>query len=166
MDEKQAKPNLTGPFYTGMYLHNDDAGGYTITVPTDWHKIPLKTGMVGMMFSPYADDINTSLLTQKNILKYKVNAEDMPLLREGFEKGIRALPGVEIDKIEASYSKTINVFDAVFSFLDGDVRRKRWVRNVYWAEGQLIIIAQGRTPEDYEYWLPMFFNIITTCDIH
>lgn len=154
-----------GPFYTGMYTYNDKEGGYGITVPTDWHRIPLKPGLVGMMFSPYPDDINTSLLTQKHVLKYKVQPDDMPLLREGFEEGIRRLPGAEIEKIEASYSSTINVFDARFSFLDGDVRRKRWVRNIYWGEGQLVMIAQGRTPEDFEYWLPMFFNTITTCNL-
>ena len=118
-----------------------------------------------MMFSPYADDINTSLLTQKHTLKYKVKPGDMALLRDSFEKGIRNLPGAEVDKIDAAYSDTINVFDAQFTFLDGDVRRKRWVRNIYWGEAQLVIIAQGRTPEDYEYWLPMFFNTITTCNI-
>jgi len=157
--------NLTGPFYTGMYTYHDKAGGYSIVMPTDWHQIPLKEGMVGLMFSPYPDDINTSLLTQKHTLKYKVKPTDMQFLRDGFEKGIRGLPGAEIDKIGTSYSDTINIFDAQFTFLDGDVRRKRWVRNIYWAEAQLIIIAQGRTPEDFEYWLPMFFNCITTCSV-
>jgi hypothetical protein len=29
----------------------------------------------------------------------------------------------------------------------------------------LVIIAQGRTVDDFEYWLPMFYNTITTLQI-
>jgi len=148
-----------------MYTYVDKAGGYAITVPTDWRQIPLKPGTVGLMFSPYPDDINTGVWTEKHILKDSVKPADMPLLRTRFEKGIRALPGVEIDKIEASYSDTITVFDAQFSFLDGDVRRKRWVRDIYWNEAELVIVAQGRTVEDYAYWLPMFYNTLMTCNV-
>ena len=165
MEQKVSEAKREGPFYTGMYVHNDNVGGYTITMPSDWYQIPLKEGMVGMMFSPYPDDINTSLLTQKHLLDYRVTPSDMHFLREAFENGIRQLPGAKIEKTDAAYSETINIFDAVFSFLDRDVLRKRWVRNIYWAEAQLVVIAQGRTPEDYEYWLPMFFNTITTLSI-
>ena len=154
-----------GPWYTGMYTHIDKVGGYSIVIPTDWHKLPLKKSIVGLMFSPYADDLNTSVLTQKHKLKYKVNTNDLLMLRESFEDGIKALPGVEVEKIEATYSDTINVFDAVFTFLEGNDRRKRWVRNIYWAEAQLVVIIQGKTPEDYEYWMPMFYNIMTTLKV-
>lgn len=157
--------NHEGPWYTGMYTHNDEAGGYSIVIPTDWHKLPLKKGIVGLMYSPYPDDLNTSVLTQKHTLKYTVKTSDLILLRDSFEQGVKALPGVEIEKFEATYSDTVNVFDAIFTFLDGEVRRKRWVRNIYWAEAQLIVIVQGRTPEDYDYWLPMFYNIMTTLKV-
>ena len=153
------------PWYTGMYTHNDEAGGYSIVVPTDWHQLPLKEGIVGLMFSPYKDDLNTSILTQKHTLKYTVKTSDLALLRDSFEQGVKDLPGAEIEKFDASYSDTVNVFDAIFTFLDGDARRKRWVRNIYWAEAQLVVVAQGRTPEDYEYWLPMFYNAIITLKI-
>lgn len=159
-----AKPK-EGPWYTGMYAHRDQKGGYTLVVPTDWKKIPMKKGMVGLMFSPYKDDINTCIMTQKHTMKFKIKTSDLILLRDSFEQGIKDLPGVEIEKFDASYSDTINVFDAIFTFMDGDVRRKRWTRNIYWGEAQLVVIAQGRTPEDYEYWLPMFFNSITTLSV-
>jgi hypothetical protein len=165
MEQKVTEAKREGPFYTGMYTHFDAAGGYALTLPTDWHKIPMKEGVVGMMFSPYVDDINTSITALKHILDYKVQPGDMDVLRKGFEDGIRKMPGVDIDRIDASYSNTINFFDAQFSFMDGGVRRKRWVRNIYWGEAQLVLVAQGRTVEDYEHWLPMFFNTITTCNI-
>ncbi len=165
LEECMAEEKREGPFYTGMYTHIDKAGGYSLTLPTDWHKIPLRKKIVGMMFSPYPDDINTSILAQKHILKYRVETDDLILLRDSFEAGIKALPGVEIEKFDATYSDSVNLFDAIYTFTEGEARRKRWTRNIYWAEAQLVIVAQGRTPEDYEYWLPMFFNTITTCKI-
>jgi hypothetical protein len=165
MEERVAEETREGPFYTGMYNQVDKAGGYSIVIPTEWNRLPLKKSIKGMMFSPYADDVNTSILTQKRKLKFAVTADDLLMLRDGFEEGIKALPGYEIETMEASYSTSINFFDARFTFLEGDVRRKRWVRNIYWAESQLIITAQGRTVEDFDYWLPMFFNSITTCSL-
>jgi hypothetical protein len=153
-----------GPVYTGMTLHPSE-GGFAVWLPSDWHKQELKPKHVGWLFSPYPDDINTCLLVEKKKLKVKVNPEDVDVLREGFKQGLLALPGVEIESTDESLSETIQVFEARFTFLEGEERRKRWVRNIYWGEAQLILIAQGRTPEDFEYWLPMFFNSITTTQI-
>jgi hypothetical protein len=154
-----------GPVYTGMKLHPNKKGGYAVWLPSDWHKVELKPKHVGMLFSPYKDDINTCLLIEKKKLKYKVKREDVDTLREGFKEGLNALPGIEIDRIEENLSDTIQIFDAFYTFLEGEQRRKRWTRSIYWGEGQLIMIAQGRTPEDYDYWLPMFYNSMTTTQI-
>ncbi len=153
------------PAYTGLTKHIDKGGGFSAWLPSDWHETKLKRNHRGFLFSPYPDDINTSILMEKHKLKVKVTLEDMDVLREAFQKDIRSLPGVEIESFEETLSDSVNLFDARFTFLEGENRRKRWVRNVYWGEGQLVVIAQGRTPEDFEYWLPMFFNTITTIDI-
>ncbi len=153
------------PAYTGLRCRVDKTGGYSVWLPSDWHETKLKRNHRGFLASPYADDINTSLLVEKKMLKVKTTRDDMDILREAFQQDIRSLPGVEIELFDESLSNTINLFDARFSFLEGEIRRKRWVRNVYWANAQLVIIAQGKTPEDFEYWLPMFFNAITTIQI-
>ena len=153
------------PAYTGMSLHNHKSGGFSIWIPSDWHETKLKRNHVGFLFSPYPDDINTSLLVEKKKLKVTVTIEDMDILREGFHQDIRSLPGVEVESLDESLSDTVNVFDARFTFMEGETPRKRWVRNIYWGEGQLIMVAQGRTPQDFEYWLPMFYNAITTTQI-
>jgi hypothetical protein len=154
-----------GPVYTGVIAHRDNLGGYEIWVPSNWVQVKLKPKHHGMLFSPYKDDYNTSLLVEKHRLKYTITAEDVPMLVESFHQGMMALPGIEVEATEEALSGTINVFDARFTFLDGDVRRKRWVRNIYWGDGQLVIIAQGRTPEDFTYWEPMFYNAIVTTQI-
>jgi hypothetical protein len=154
-----------GPWYTGMYAHRDQENGYTLVVPTEWKQIPMKKGLHGMMFSPYENEINTCIMTQKHKMRFKVKTSDLILLRDSFEQGIKDLPGAVIEKFDTSYSDTVNIFDATYTFLDGDVRRKRWTRNIYWGEAQLVVVAQGRTPEDFEFWLPMFYNSITTLSV-
>jgi hypothetical protein len=153
------------PVYTGIKMYPDKTGGYGVWVPSDWTEYKLKRNQRGMLFSPYKDDLNTSLLVRKYKLKVTVTQDDLPLLRESFIEGIQALPGAEIESTEESLSESINVFDARFTFLEGENRRKRWVRNIYWGNGQLVLIAQGRTPEDFEYWLPMFYNTMMTTEL-
>ncbi len=154
-----------GPVYTGMRLHPDTKAGFAVWLPSDWHKRELKPKHLGMLFSPYPDDINTCILIEKHNLEISVKPEDVDILREGFQQGLNALPGVEIESTEESLSDTVQIFDARYTFLEGDQRRKRWARNIYWGTGQLVMIAQGRTPEDFDYWLPMFYNAIMTTQI-
>ena len=156
---------LGHPAYTGQKEYVDQPGGYSIWITSDWHQYKMKRNHRGFLFSPYPDDINTCLLVEKHNLKFAVTVDDLPMLREAFHEGITKLPGVEIESEDEHLTDTISFFEARFTFLDGDQRRKRWVRNVYWGKGQLIAIAQGRTPEDFEYWLPMFFNTMYTIDV-
>ncbi len=156
---------LGAPAYTGQNCHVDQPGGYKIWITSDWHQYKMKKNHRGFLFSPYPDDINTCMLFEKHKLKYAVTVDDLPMLREAFHQGIVDLPGVEIESEDESLSDSISFFEARFTFLDGDQRRKRWVRNVYWGKGQLVVIAQGRTPEDFEYWLPMFFNTMYSIDV-
>jgi len=153
------------PAYTGMTMYPDKEGGYSLWLPSDWKQVKLKRKHHGMLFSPYQDDNNTCILVEKKILKIKVTPEDLPVLRDGFREGILALPGAVIESTDEALSETINVFDGRFTFLEGETRRKRWVRNIYWGEGQLILIAQGRSPEDFDYWLPMFYNTMSTANL-
>ncbi len=154
-----------GPVYTGMTLHPYTDFGFAIWMPSDWFEVKLKARQKGILYSPYKDDINTSLLLRKYTLKVKVAPDDLPTLRESFQQGVQTLPGVEDIQFGEALSDTISLFDAHFTFLEGEARRKRWVRNIYWGEGQLLIIAQGRTPEDFDYWVPMFYNSIMTLQI-
>ena len=156
---------LGKPAYVGMKLYHDDKGGYGVWLPSDWTQFKLRRHHRGFLFSPYKDDINTSFLIEKRMLKVSVTPDDMDVLREGFHQGIKDLPGVEIESQDESLSDSVNLFEARFTFLEGENRRKRWVRNVYWGNGQLIMIAQGRTVEDFEYWLPMFYNTMTTTQL-
>lgn len=153
------------PLYHGMTKHVDQEGGYALWLPSDWHRFPISGSRQGMIFSPYPDRLDTHLTAEKITLPYAVKQRDMAALREGFHDGLTSLPGVEIESQDETVTSTLLILEARFTFLDGDARRKRWIRNVYWGNGQLILAAQGATEGEFQYWLPMFFNTLMTVEI-
>ena len=153
------------PRYYGMFKHIDEEGGFALWFPTGWHRFELMEGHQGVIYSPYPDDLNTSFLAEKRRLEYSVTKKDVPILREGFQEGLMTLPGIEIEMQEETVTPTLITLEARLTFLDGEVRHKRWVRNIYWGNGQLFLVAQGSTVEEFDYWLPMFFNTMMTFEI-
>ncbi|MCL4504737.1 MAG: hypothetical protein M1434_05495 [Chloroflexi bacterium] len=153
------------PFYTGMRYYVTEKWGFAIWLPSDWYEFQMDKGHKGVIFSPHKDDTDTCLSVEKFTLKISIKDADIPILRKGFHDGVNALPGVEVEKFDESLSTTINFFEARFTYLDNEVRRKRWIRNVYWGNGQLVMIAQGKDTADFDYYEPMFFNTMYTTDI-
>lgn len=154
-----------GPRYRGVYKQVDLESGYAIWIPTDWRKIEMINGHNGYIYTPYPDRYDTCISTEKVVLDYSVTDDDIPVLREGFNAGLTNLPGLEIESQDEAITKTLKLFEARFTFLEGEARRKRWLRVVYWGEGQLTMMAQGATPEEFDYWMPMFYNSLMTVEI-
>ncbi|MBN1250332.1 MAG: hypothetical protein JXC32_21895 [Anaerolineae bacterium] len=161
MSEEKPRPR---PRYRGTYKHIDKEGGYAIWTPMDWEKMEMSQGHHGFIFLPDRRQPATFLSTEKVVLDYSVTMDDVPVLREGFQDGLNSLPDIDIESQDETVTQTLKMFEAKFTFTDDGVTRKRWLRLIYWAEGQLIVMAQGATPEDYHYWLPMFFNSLMTIE--
>jgi hypothetical protein len=153
------------PRYYGMHKHVDKEGGYALWLPAGWHRFDMVDGHHGVIYSPYPDSFDTSFSAEKHTLEYAVTPDDVPTLREGFKAGLAVLPGVEVESQDESVTSTLITLEARFTFLEGEARRKRWVRIVYWGEGQLVLIAQGSSAGEFEHWLPMFFNTMMTVEI-
>jgi hypothetical protein len=153
------------PRYTGMFQYTDPELAFAIWLPSDWTKFEMDPKHHGVIYSPYRDHFETSFTAEFHRLKFSVTNDDLEILKEGFEKGLNDLPGIEILEINYIPTATLITLEAKFTFMEGDVRRKRWVRNIYWGNGQLVFIAQGATVEDYEYWLPMFYNTMVTFQV-
>ena len=154
-----------GPRYRGTYKNIDLEGGYAIWIPSDWRKIKMTNGHKGTIYTPLAEGYDTCISTEKVVLDYSITDDDIPILREGFNAGLASLPGIEIESQDEAITPTLKLFEARFTFLEGDIRRQRWLRVVYWGDGQLIMMAQGETPEEFEYWLPMFYNALMTVEL-
>ena len=153
------------PRYTGMHKYVDQEGGYAIWLPSDWREIPMNEDHHGMIFTPYEDRMDTCFIAEKRTLPFKVSEKDFDVLREGFEEGLRSLSEVEIESRNERITKTFKILEARCTFIEDGVRRKRWIRNAYWGEGQLILIAQGATEKEFERYEGMFYNTMMTVDI-
>jgi hypothetical protein len=148
-----------------MHKYVDKEGGYALWLPSDWREIPMVEGRDGVIFAPHRDRMDTAFIAEKHTLPYKVTEEDIPVLQEGFIAGLEALPGIEIESQDVTITKTLKFIEARYTFLEGDVRRKRWVRSIYWGEGHLVLIAQGATEEEFAYWEGMLYNTMMTVEI-
>ncbi len=154
----------TTPEYTGLRKYVSK-GGFALWYPMGWREIPMTGEHNGAIITPYEDHYNTCFAVEKMTLPYEVEAEDVPTLRKGMEEGLNALPGIQIESIEVTPTATLIILDAIYSYLEGDARRKRWLRNIYWNEAQLVVIAQGQTVEEYELYKPVFFNSMMTLEV-
>jgi hypothetical protein len=153
------------PRYYGMHVYVDENGGFAFWLPTGWYQTAMANGHQGVIFSPYPDNVFTGFMAEKYLLPDAVTQADLPALQENFERCIQGLPGVEVESFTYTPTSTLITLEARFTYLDGDVVRKRWVRQVYWNEGLLILIAQGSTVDEFDYWLPMFYNTMVTFEV-
>jgi hypothetical protein len=151
------------PSFTGLRLCRDQTLGYSFFVPLDWHALELEsvTG-AGAMYAPVADDPLTSFSAEGRDLGTTVTAADVPALKAGFLAGLRKLPRSVIESSEAEAIGRLVTMEARHTFREGKVTRKRWVRLLYQGSLQVRLVAQGATVEQFEYWLPMFFESMRT----
>jgi hypothetical protein len=160
-EETKRKP----PVYTGITKHVDKEAGYGVWVSNDWRKIDMVAGRRGWIFTPYQDNNDTCFISEKNSLAYKVTPDDAGLLMEGLEAGINSLPDVVIESRNVDTGDLVVVLEVKFTFTENGQRRKRWVKSMYWGEGNLVLIAQGATEEDYAYWEGMLFNAMMSYEL-
>lgn len=153
------------PRYTGLVKYASEQDGYALWLPTGWHSFEMGGGRHGMIFSPFPDFSAAAFSVEKTVLPFQVSKKDLPLLREGFQKGLANLPGVVIEKQDDIVEEKILAIEARLTFLDQGHSKKRWIRVIYGGEAQLTLIAEGAPPEEFEYWLPMFYNIMMTMTI-
>jgi hypothetical protein len=155
-----------GPVYTGIRKYVDEAGGYAVWLPQEWRQLDMMGDHKGWVFTPYPDHFDTSFSCEKISLDYKVTPEDLDILREGFLEGINQLPDAVIEETRYDTGKMVVIMEAKFTFTENGQRRKRWTKSMYWGEANLVFIAQGATVEDYEYWLPMFYNTMNAYELN
>jgi hypothetical protein len=154
------------PKYTGVHKHQDMEAGYAIWVPSDWHRTDLADGRVGVIYGPYPNDYVTCFYIEKHTLDVPVRPKDFDILQKGFLEGLSQLPEVEVLTHEESIGEAaVVVLDARLTFVEDGVRRMRWSRASYWGNGQLTMVAQGATADEFRYWEPMFYNIMMTMEL-
>lgn len=154
-----------GPVFTGLVVQRDLRFRYSFLLIDGWHSYELESdGGAGRIFTPVEGDITTSFSTEARELGTTVTAEDLPILRDGVEAGLRQLPELTIEASEAEAIGDFVTIEYRFTFREAEsgALRKRWLRLAYQGQLQVRLIAQGASPEAFDYWLPVFNQAIRT----
>ena len=107
------------------------------------------------MWGPNEDDLHTWFAVWVTQLNEHVVAEDADDLRAGLEDGLRQLPNLQTESSGDDLLGDLVKFERVFTFTeDGATRkRKQWV--LYVDTWMMVVMWQGSSPEEYQYWLSM-----------
>lgn len=154
------------PTFKGLTQHKDQYLGFSFFRPIDWQRFDWLDDREGVLFGPSPDDDATLFAVAVRDLGLAIGEEDIPDLKEGFLAGIERLPDVEIESEETWQVGPLIGLEARYAFREDDTRRKRWVRVLYQDTRQITLTAQGATVQDFNYWLPMFFESMMTFQVH
>ncbi|NWG20131.1 MAG: hypothetical protein HXY39_07350 [Chloroflexi bacterium] len=143
------------PRFTGVDTYKDPLGRFTFRFPSDWHQFELDNGMEGVLFSPESENPQTFFSAWVRQLDAEAIAEDVPILQKGIAAGLEHLTDCVIESSSDDAYGNLLKFERVYTFRDGDATRKRKVWIMYVAQWQIVLTYQGRSPEAWEYWLPM-----------
>lgn len=160
---EEKKKREGNPIWLGMKLFWDPEWDYSFWHEIRWKQFKFEDGRPGIIFTPH-DDYHplTSFSVQPRDLETEITGDDLPTLTEGFVAGLMGLPDCQIESQEESVTGSLVILDARFTFTEDGETRKRWVQLVYKGTRQYLLIGQGGTVEDFEWWLPMFFMAMNT----
>jgi hypothetical protein len=140
----------------GVVLYKDNYLGFSFFRPREWHQFSWLDGRRGVLFGPEEDTNSTLFGVAVQDLGLKVNTADIGDLHVGFMTGISRLPKVKIESRNQWTQGNLIGMEALYTFEEQGVTRKRWIRVLYTDSRQITLNAQGATIADYEQWLPLF----------
>lgn len=152
------------PAVTGLNWRHGEH--YAFYIPKDWYRFAWADEREGEIHGPDQNDPHTIFAVDTQDTGMDITAEDLDALAEGFFESVNALPGVEIESRKQRATGRMLEIEAKYSFKDAGETRKRWVRLFYYGPYQINMVAQGATPETYDYWLPWFFEAMMTAKVY
>ena len=153
------------PAFTGLVLHRDKKWRFKFWYPDGWHRFDLAPGHEGVLYAPEPGDYSTSFSVEAKDIGVKTQESDLDALKEGFLEGLKSLDGLQIEWQDAWVAGALIGLEAKYTFREGEATRKRWVRLLYEGSRQFHVVAQGSSPEEYDYWLPMLNEMMMTLQI-
>jgi len=153
------------PKYTGLRTYRDPGGRFEFRYPTGWHQFELADDRDGVMFSPQAQDPETWFAAWATSLQDIVTAEDLDLLHEGVEEGLWQLPGMSIESSKDDTIENLCRFQRVYTFRENGAVRKRKVWMLYLYRWLFVLVAQGASEEDFEFWSIMLNDFFSSFNL-
>jgi hypothetical protein len=162
------------PKFTGIIIHRDPLGRFSVRYPTGWHtfdireEAPLGGGADGPVlaregigFAPNPRDPHTALTMWVAPLEHSVVAEDLAELKQAVDEGLQALDECVIESASEAVLGNLIKFERIYTFREhlqpGDAgairKRKQWL--LYVDTWLMCLTWQGSSPEEYQYWFAM-----------
>jgi len=140
-------------------------GRFLFRYPKEWHQLELADNRDGVMYSPEAEDPGTYFAVWSVRLEDKVVAEDMDILREGVDEGLYQLANLKLESTgDRAFSNLIR-FERIYTFDEDGATRQRKVWMIYVYKWLFVLVAQGASPETYDYWHMMLNDFFDTFDL-
>lgn len=158
-------PEQEGPLYSGIRAYQDPGGRFMFRYPKDWHHFDLSDDRDGVMVSPYAENPSTWFSMWASALPDAVAAEDIDVLREGVNEGLARLNDLHVEFESEDLFGNMCRFERIYTFSENGETRKRRVWMIYVYRWLIVLMAQGKSPEDYQYWSVMFNFCIQSLDL-
>ncbi|HLV34751.1 MAG TPA: hypothetical protein VKY59_06555 [Spirillospora sp.] len=151
------------PRFTGARLYNDPDKLFSFWYPHTWHLTHPEGQRNSVIVSPHADSVATSFSVEVRDLGTTVTPDDLPVLREAVEAGLKQLGEYEIEQFREFSEANQFGFELRYTFRFGDDWRKRRALLTYRDHYQYSMILQGETREAFDYWLSMLNYMLLTC---
>ena len=151
--------------YTGLRTYRDPIGRYLFRYPKEWHQHELADNRDGIMYSPEAENPETYFAAWAVRLEDKVVAEDLDILSEGVNEGLYQLVKLNLESGEDRTFGNLVRFERIYTFDEDGRIRKRRVWMIYAYKWLFVLVAQGASPETYDYWHIMLDGCFDSFDL-
>jgi hypothetical protein len=157
-------PGHEHPPIKGLLWHRDER--FSFFVPIDWQRSDWEDGRTGVLYHPVPDDPQTVFAVELKDLGMAISPEDLDRLDAEFVDTIEQLPEGEIESHDKAVVGEQMQIEYKYTFREGCVMRRRWVRVFYLGIHETTMTTQGSTLDLYDYWLPWFFEAMATAQVH
>ena len=151
-----SQPERTGrPQFTGVTTYTDSQGRYEFRHPSDWFRAELDGDGDGVMVGPEPGDEATHFAVAVTDLGLGVVADDLEVLRGGFDEGLSVLADLAVESARDDTYNDIIKLERTLTFSEEGMTRRRRVWSLYADHWQFTVVYQGASVEEFQYWLPM-----------
>ena len=157
-------PGHEHPPIQGLLWHRDEH--FSFFIPIGWQRSDWDDGRASVRYYPVPDDPQTLFAVEEKDLGMAMSPEDLDRLDAEFVDAIEELPEAAIELRDKAVVGEQMRLEYKYTFREGCVVRRRWVRVFFLGTRATTMMAQGSTLDLYDYWLPWFFEAMATAQVH
>jgi hypothetical protein len=157
-------PGYEDPPIQGLLWYRDEL--FSFFIPIGWQQSDWDDGRAGVLYHPVPDDPQTVFAVDVTDLGMVISPEDLDRLDADFLDAIEQLPDAEIESHDKAIVGEQMRLDYKYTYREGCVVRRRWVRVFFLGAHETTMTAQGSSLDLYDYWLPWFFEAMATAQVH